>query len=65
MAQISITIPDDKITEIAQMAKAEGMVTEKTDPQIVKEIIRNAIKAHYVNAKQRKLNNVPIEELNI
>lgn len=65
MAQISITIPDNKVKEIADMAKAEGMITDKTDQQIVKEIIKNSIKAHYVGAKQRQLSRTPIDELDI
>lgn len=65
MAQISITIPNTKVTEIANMAKAEGLTSDKSDLEIVTEIVKSQLKAHYRSAKQRELNNTPIQELNI
>lgn len=65
MATISITIPNAKVTEIASMAKAEGLTSDKSDLEIVTEIAKSQLKAHYRSAKQRELNNTPIQELNI
>lgn len=65
MATISITIPNAKVTEIASMAKAEGLTSDKSDLEIVTEIAKSQLKAHYRSAKQRERNNTPIQELNI
>ena len=51
MATISITIPDDKITEIVAPIKDRPEYLGKTNNQIIKQVMIDSLKSRYRSIK--------------